>query len=829
MTAPVLIMAGGTGGHVYPALAVAKALVARRRPVVWLGTRAGIEARIVPGAGLPIEWIRIGGLRGKGALTWFAAPFRLARAIGEALVIVRRIRPAAVLGMGGFASGPGGFAAWLLRRPLVIHEQNAVAGLTNRLLAKFARVVLEAFPGSFSSLPGVVAVGNPVRPEIANLPAPSARAAARAGPLNLLVLGGSLGALALNRGVPAALAGLSAADRPVVRHQSGELTLDAARDAYRAAGVDATVMPFIEDMAEAYAWADVVVCRAGALTVAELAAAGLAALFVPFPHAVDDHQTANAASLVSAGAAVILPEADLTPRTLLEKTRRARHDARRTRGSRRARADGGRAGFTRAYRRRLSRPRRGCAMTDRMRRINRIHFIGIGGVGMGGIAEVLHNQGYQVQGSDLSENAVTRRLAKLGCDIRIGHAAANSAKADVVVVSSAVDDDNVELAAAHERRCPVVMRAEMLGELMRFSRNSIAVAGTHGKTTTTSLIASVLAQGGLDPTFVIGGRLKSADTNARLGTGDYLVAEADESDASFMHLQPMFAVVTNIDADHLDTYGGDVAQLHGVFIEFLHNLPFYGLAVLCADDPGIIAILGEVNRPIVTYGIDNDADVMARDIAYDGASSRFVVERDDGRAPLTIRLNLPGRHNVLNTLAAIAMADEIGVPDEAIVTALAEFEGIDRRFQILGECRAATATVLVVDDYGHHPTEIAATLAAARAGWPDRRLVLVFQPHRYTRTRDLLDDFAAVLSTVDVLVPARSLRSRRNADRRSGLARDRAGDPRSRRRRAGVRRGPRRRCQCARAADRRRRPAVDDGRRRHRHARRRSDAPTRGQ
>ncbi|MEM1262328.1 MAG: UDP-N-acetylmuramate--L-alanine ligase [Pseudomonadota bacterium] len=390
-------------------------------------------------------------------------------------------------------------------------------------------------------------------------------------------------------------------------------------------------------------------------------------------------------------------------------------------------------------------------MIDRMRHINRVHFIGIGGVGMGGIAEVLLNVGYRVQGSDLADNKITRRLRSLGADIRIGHNADNVRDADVVVVSSAVRADNVELLAAGEQRCPVVPRAEMLGELMRFSRDSIAVAGTHGKTTTTSLVASILAEAGLDPTFVIGGRLKSADTNARLGTGDYLVAEADESDASFMHLQPVRAIVTNIDADHLENYDNDVAKLEQSFIEFLHNLPFYGLAVLCADDPGIQRIAADVKRAQLTYGIDNPADITATRIRYDRAGSHFDVIRS-GAEPLTVRLNLPGRHNVLNTLAAIGIATDLDIGDNAIVSALASFAGIDRRFQIYGEFSADRRRFMLVDDYGHHPTELAATLAAARSGWLERRLVLIFQPHRFTRTRDHLDAFAKVLADVDALI-----------------------------------------------------------------------------
>jgi UDP-N-acetylmuramate--alanine ligase len=390
-------------------------------------------------------------------------------------------------------------------------------------------------------------------------------------------------------------------------------------------------------------------------------------------------------------------------------------------------------------------------MIKKMRRLNCVHFVGIGGSGMSGIAEVMLSLGYKVQGSDLKANKQTQRLADLGATIFIGHTAGNIDAADAVVVSSAVDETNAEVVAAHSKLMPVVPRAEMLAELMRF-RYSIAVAGTHGKTTTTSLIASVLAEGGLDPTFVIGGRLKSADANARLGQGDYLVAEADESDASFVHLKPMLAVVTNIDADHMSTYDGDIEKLRASFVNFLHNLPFYGLAVVCTDDAGVNAILSNVGRSMVSYGINDDADVRAVNIRFVEGRTHFEVLRAGERAPMQVSLHLPGLHNVRNALAAIAVADELQIADAAVVHALAEFEGIDRRFQNLGEVTTAAGKVLLIDDYGHHPTEIAATLAAARSGWPARRIVLVFQPHRFTRTRDLLDDFAAVLSEADVAI-----------------------------------------------------------------------------
>jgi len=396
-------------------------------------------------------------------------------------------------------------------------------------------------------------------------------------------------------------------------------------------------------------------------------------------------------------------------------------------------------------------------MSDRMRRIHRIHFVGIGGSGMSGIAEVLVNLGYEVQGSDLKPNPVTKRLEQLGARVMIGHRAENVGNSDVVVISSAVSQENPEVASALARRIPVVPRAEMLGELMRF-RYAIAVAGTHGKTTTTSLLASILAEGGEDPTFVIGGLLKSAGTNARLGAGKYLVAEADESDASFLHLNPMIAIVTNIDNDHLGTHDGDFDRLKHSFVEFLHNLPFYGLAVLCVDDAHIRTILSKVNRPVVGYGFSEGADLRADNLRREGLRTHFdVVRRADGlRLPVTV--NLPGVHNVLNSLASIAVALEIGITHEAIQRALAGFQGIDRRLTHVADVKLPTTAgksgepVTIVDDYGHHPTEIAATLDAIRQGYAGRRVVLAFQPHRYTRTRDLLDDFANVLSGGDALL-----------------------------------------------------------------------------
>jgi len=384
--------------------------------------------------------------------------------------------------------------------------------------------------------------------------------------------------------------------------------------------------------------------------------------------------------------------------------------------------------------------------------VRRIHFIGVGGSGMSGIAEVLTNLGYQVSGSDLSISPVTDHLIASGIDVNIGHDAGLVGDCDVVVVSSAINGSNPEVLAAMEAKIPVIPRAEMLGEIMRF-RKGIAVAGTHGKTTTTSMVASVLVAGGLDPTYVVGGLVNSAGRNAVLGKGEYLVAEADESDASFLHLQPEIAVVTNIDYDHMETYDGDFDKLKQIFIDFLGNLPFYGLAVLCMDDPNVNSIVPDVRKPILTYGTHPEANVRCDNIVQDGLCMHFEVMRKGCKKPLGIELPMPGVHNVCNAVAAIAIATELGVSDDNIVTALRGFAGIGRRFDVRGELRLSKGgSALLVDDYGHHPREIEVTLQAARAAWPERRLVVVFQPHRYSRTRELMDDFSQVLCTQDPLL-----------------------------------------------------------------------------
>jgi UDP-N-acetylmuramate--alanine ligase len=388
--------------------------------------------------------------------------------------------------------------------------------------------------------------------------------------------------------------------------------------------------------------------------------------------------------------------------------------------------------------------------------VKHIHFVGVGGAGMSGIAEILHNLGYTVSGSDQGDSATTRRLASLGIRVAIGHDAANIAGAGAVVTSTAVRADNPEVIAARAKRVPVVPRAVMLAELMRL-KSGIAIAGTHGKTTTTSLVTSVLAEAGVDPTFVIGGRLNAAGANSRLGSGDYIVVEADESDASFLNLLPVMAVVTNIDADHMDTYGHDFAKLKAAFVEFIHRMPFYGAAVLCTDDAGVRSILPMISRPIVSYGFGEDAMVRAVNVRADAGTMQFAVQRRNGvRMPdLQVTLNLPGDHNVLNALAAIAVATELELPDAPVVKGLAEFTGVGRRFQRYGELPTADGgSFTLIDDYGHHPVEMAATLAAARGAFPDRRLVLAFQPHRYTRTRDCFEDFVKVMGVADLVLLA---------------------------------------------------------------------------
>ena len=392
-------------------------------------------------------------------------------------------------------------------------------------------------------------------------------------------------------------------------------------------------------------------------------------------------------------------------------------------------------------------------MIRKMRRLKRVHFVGIGGSGMSGIAEVMLGLGYQVQGSDLNKSEQVKRLELLGAKVFIDHHKENVHKADAIVVSSAIDDKNCEVIEAHKLMLPIVARAEMLAELMRFCY-SVAVAGTHGKTTTTSLVASILAQGGLDPTYIIGGRLKSSNSHAKLGLSEYLVAEADESDASFMHLKPMISIVTNIDTDHMSTYDNDINKLNQGFLNFLHNLPFYGLAIMCIDDPGVCEILPNIRRSVTSYGLSKNADIRASNIKFSKELTTFEVTRKHKKGKLKINMNLPGEHNIQNALAAIAVAIELDVDDDSIVSAFESFAGIDRRFQITNNVKCSNGQFTLIDDYGHHPSEIKATLKAVKVSWPKKKVTLMFQPHRYSRTKDLFNEFIDALSGVDQVLVA---------------------------------------------------------------------------
>ena len=641
----------------------------------------------------------------------------------------------------------------------MVLEQNAMPGLTNRYLAR----VVDAAALTYRRGRTVVR-GQGIRHRqpgaswflrrIPDLdPHPDDR--------RLLVFGGSQGAHAINLAMVEAAPRLANAGIAVT-HQTGATDLEFVRNGYRAAGLDARVEAFLDDMDREMAAADLIVCRAGATTLAEITAAGRPAILVPLPTATDDHQRKNAAALASIGAADVLDQRDLTGETLaarvsmLASGRRppARHGAARSRrgeAGRRGhdcstRADAGAAPSGRQ-------PRAGLVTTSDstnvLGRTRRIHFVGIGGIGMSGIAELVANLGFAVSGSDAKPSVTTARLAGLGVRIFEGHDAANVGDADVVVVSSAVPAGNPEVVEARRRQVPVIPRAEMLAELMRL-RLGIAIAGAHGKTTTTSMIAFALEQAGLDPTAVIGGRLSAFGSNARLGRGAYMVAEADESDGSFLLLAPSIAVITNVDREHLDHYG-DFDRLTDAFVAFANKIPFYGAVIACADDPALAALLPRMTRRVVTYGLDrDDTDLTATEIALEpfGTKSAVWARTRGGRERLgELRLSVPGTHNLRNALAAIAVGRELDVDFARLAAALQSFAGAERRFERIGERRG----VLVVDDYGHHPTEMAAVIAAARAGL-DRRLVVVFQPHRFTRTAQLLDEFARVLGSADVVV-----------------------------------------------------------------------------
>ncbi|MBI5190096.1 MAG: UDP-N-acetylmuramate--L-alanine ligase [Nitrospirae bacterium] len=761
----LVIAGGGTGGHLYPGIAVAREVEKSGGDVMFIGTDNGIEARVLPREGFSLTTIRAGKFKGMGMLDKMRTIAMMPSGVNDSAKALYSFDPDAVLGVGGYASFPAIVAARLLGRPVVIQEQNAYPGLTNRLLGRFADKVALGFGEGGRFFPGgsAVVTGNPIREELLTTDRDVSLKVfgLDEGRLTVLVFGGSAGAHRINTGVAASLTRLGQfRDRVQFIHQTGERDLEMVKVAYEAHGFKAAVMPFIYDMAAAYACADLAVCRSGALTLAEITALGKPAILVPYPHAANDHQVVNARALEKAGAAMVVLDHEATGETLsvfivglLNSPKSLADMAAKSRGL--GRPDAAAKVFELCRQASEKRTASHAASAARQpikapeslmyKKFRHIHFVGIGGVGMSGIAEVLINLGYDVSGSDMKDSDTTRRLTELGAKVFIGHHGDNVDDAHVVVISSAVKADNPEVIAARERMIPVIPRAEMLAELMRL-KYGIAVAGAHGKTTTTSLVSTILAAGGIDPTVVIGGRLNSMGSGAKLGQGEFLVAEADESDGSFLKLSPTIAVVTNIDEEHLDHYTGGIEQIKDAFLSFINKIPFYGVAVICLDVENIQDLIPKIEKRYITYGMSAQADFSARDITHSGMGSTFEVFHK-GESLGVFRINIPGMHSVYNSLAAIAVGLELNISVATIRDSLREFGGVQRRFQVKGEADG----VMVVDDYGHHPTEIRATLAAAKAGF-DRRVVAVFQPHRYTRTRDMMKEFFTAFNQADRLV-----------------------------------------------------------------------------
>lgn len=750
----VLIVAGGTGGHIFPGLSIAEELTKQKADVHWLGSQIGLEGKIVA-PHYPLHQLSITGVRGKGFLAKLFSPLRLTIAVCQAIAIMLRLKPDLVFAVGGFVSCPGGIAAWLLRIPLIIHESNAVAGLTNRILAKFATRVLSGFPNAFAKTVVTQITGNPVRPAIAAMPIPEFRYKKQNKSFRLLIMGGSQGARALNRFIPNMLNCIPAKNELTIWHQTGQFDFEDVKKAYAQTNLLVKLTPFIDNIVEAYYWADLVICRSGAMTVSEIAAAGVPAILIPFPFAVDDHQYYNALYLVSAGAALVVRQNELNMNIMATQINALMHDREHLLSMAEAARE-------RAHPNALAEIISICFQVCHKSidshypnllqnpLIKHIHCMGIGGVGVSGIAEILLQKGYKITGSDITMSPALERLRQLGAEIIIGHKAKNVATADAVIFSSAINKNNPEFMFAKTRNIPVVQRGKILAELMQ-ATTGIAVAGTHGKTTTSCLLAHCFLQNAVDVTYVVGGVINQHEGTAHLGTSDYFIAEADESDASFLYLQPKYAIVTNIEADHLEAYQGSFNKLKKAFIDFLNNLPKNGVAILCIDDAVVRDILPMLICRTITYGFSEDAAVRAHSFQQQGLHSMAEVVRYNRTQPLTLKLNLPGRHNMLNALSIIALATALKLPDDGLLNALQNFPGVLRRFYAHGEISVSGGKALLFEDYGHHPSEIKVTLEAAREAWPNRRIVLVFQPHRYTRTKFLMQDFAQTLRQSDLL------------------------------------------------------------------------------
>jgi UDP-N-acetylmuramate--alanine ligase len=745
----VLIIAGGTGGHIFPALTVADKLTAMNIKVEWLGSRVGMESQLVADH-YPLHMVSIKAIRGKGLIHKVMASLLSISAIFQSLYYIYKLKPDIAIAMGGFVSGPAGIAVWLARKPLLIHEQNAIAGYTNRILARFSSIVFQAFPKAFPVAINAETVGNPIRKQLASMAPPEQRYAARQGALRILVVGGSRGAQFINQVVLQALRQYDALHSLEIWHQTGASELAAVEQAYQTMTNQVNVAAFIEDMISAYAWADLVICRAGALTVSEVAAAGVASIFIPYPYAVDDHQYHNACYLSDEGAALTYTQNTFDADVLLSLIKKFTHDrATLQKMAMRARSLAITTAAQAVVNRCIQVSQKNNFLLER-KSVKRIYCIGIGGIGVSGLAEILFRRGYCVSGADQAQTAITKYLSGLGLRIYHEHRACQVRRADAIVYSSAIDGANPELQYARQHNIPVIRRGQLLAELMHMS-DGIAIAGTHGKTTTTALVSHLLTDAGLDPTCVMGGILNNQKSPIRVGGHRYFVAEADESDASFLHMEPKIVVVTNIEPDHLATYDNNFDCLQQSFIDFLQALPQDGLAVLCIDDPTVAAIWPNLTCPKLSYGFSEAADVRVEAFAQEGLLSEMTVARN-GYANITIPFNMPGKHNALNALAAVAIATHLNIADGQIQQGLASFPGVGRRFHAHGRLTIGDGSALLFEDYGHHPTEIRVTLEAVRAGWPDSRIVLVFQPHRYTRTRDLMPDFVTSLAHADVLL-----------------------------------------------------------------------------
>ncbi|MDD9802782.1 MAG: UDP-N-acetylmuramate--L-alanine ligase [Deltaproteobacteria bacterium] len=763
-----VIAGGGTGGHVMPALALGEALRDSGERVLFVGARRGIERRLVPEAGFELTTYGVRPFLGRGPIARLAALLALGIATLRALRLLRRRRAVLVIAVGGYASAPAALAGALLRLPVALVNTDAQPGSANRWLARLAKRVFVGFEAAAAAFPHPEAVrvtGVPLRAAFtAKLGAAEPpRCGAKGERLRLFAFGGSQGAAQLNRALLRALPRLSPQRLSVV-HQTGAASQEEAQRAWQAAGFDARVVAFEDDMPARLRWADLVVCRAGAMSVAELALAGRAALLAPLSHVGGGEQRGNARELEAAGAAQVLDARELPPGTDFDSafaetlvTLLGDPEALREMGRRaalRARPDA--AAQIAADCRALARGARpASAAAPPPERLRRVHFVGAGGSGMSGLAELLIARGARVSGSDLREERNVARLRGLGAAIHTGHSDSHLGEADAVVFSSAISAGNPELAAARRRGIPVLHRSELLAALME-AQQGAAIAGSHGKTTTSALTAHIAAACGLDPSVVIGGRVRGA-AGARLGGGAWLIAEADESDGSFLRLAPRLAAITNMEAEHLDHYGSAEA-LGRAFADFANRVPEEGCAVLGVGDPGVRQLLPQIARRRVTYALDDSngagaateaaagADWLACGLVREGAGVRFRVLRH-GETLGEVQLPLPGAHNAANALAALALAAEMGVEFPQAAAALRGFPGVERRFEEKG----VRAGVRVVDDYGHHPSELRATLSAARDSHAGR-LVAVFQPHRYTRTRDLFAEFAACFDAADLLV-----------------------------------------------------------------------------